>query len=848
MHMANHGAVTTANNDVDESSQRRRQQTLLLENLLLSPESASRQSVASNDDNNNNNKIAAANEAAADSFPTPATTTSTTTIQTDNTDNIPKENEVIILQREISEIEHLQPFLESMTRGGAFRCLVLVLLQHLLTSPEGYDARIRHALKTLGVIILVQDIMETAIDMESSSSSLSSRQRGRHTNYYANSTVRSSTDCTPDLVELATRRFESLEHWIAANLIELSREQEKAQHLVLGRRRSTAAASAGTQASSSSFNNNSTTTDNAMIFSRREQILRGVKVGAVGVVAASLFALTAGLAAPGIATAAAALASGTAATAAAAAVLTSTPAVISIFGVGGGTLVAYKMNRRTMGLTEFVFRKENAKSNPHDKGKTTDTPQPLQPMEAALFSTICISGWLRDKCDFQRPWGVTPSNPWITNREELLQRFYAVHRPDHVSKCKRILKSWEGEEMELWNLLRQKYGRDPDTLFPLEEGPRFGGSLTLEQKEVVDRLFVEMGCTTRSTRNTEPNRQQDKQTQQQQAPTPFERMRVGWKRRGRQGMPTTDDVPNASQKDQHSGSTGSRRGAATASSRDPSAVPASLLVADGSSVTSSGFESISKTISLPLNNVVDGEQQHKQSKDGEGSSSSIPKHLATVWDYQANYGGELYTVRWESHLLTELCDSVTDLAFEVVTGGTAQILKHTALSTLLSAIAWPYALVNAANMIDETWTLAVERADEAGRELARSLLFSRAGHRPVTLVGFSFGARTIYSCLKELAKYQEKWSEYRERTHVDNHDAAAAAAASWSYNIMNTPNEGSDDFYKHMREPASIVEDAVLMGLPNHLSLSSWRACRQVVSGNVLDVASTTVFMLELCL
>ena len=28
-----------------------------------------------------------------------------------------------------------------------------------------------------------------------------------------------------------------------------------------------------------------------------------------------------------------------------------------------------------------------------------------------------------------------------------------------------------------------------------------------------------------------------------------------------------------------------------------------------------------------------------------------PKHLLTVWDYHANYGGELYTVQWESDLL-----------------------------------------------------------------------------------------------------------------------------------------------------------------------------------------------------
>jgi len=136
-------------------------------------------------------------------------------------------------------------------------------------------------------------------------------------------------------------------------------------------------------------------------------------------------------------------------------------------------------------------------------------------------------------------------------------------------------------------------------------------------------------------------------------------------------------------------------------------------------------------------------------------------------------------------------------------------------------------------MIDGTWTLAVERADEAGRELARSLLLSRAGHRPVTLVGYSFGARTIYGCLKELARYQEKWEDYQEGNTYDLEQESIA--------------EGyGRDFYKNMREPSSIVEDAILMGLPNHLSLSSWKACRQVVAGRLVNCFSQKDLILSL--
>ena len=47
------------------------------------------------------------------------------------------------------------------------------------------------------------------------------------------------------------------------------------------------------------------------------------------------------------------------------------------------------MHRRTKGLTEFNFHKESVGGQ-----KNTD---------AELFSTVCISGWLRDMRDYQRP-------------------------------------------------------------------------------------------------------------------------------------------------------------------------------------------------------------------------------------------------------------------------------------------------------------------------------------------------------------------------------------------------------------------------------------------------------------
>jgi Protein of unknown function (DUF726) len=446
------------------------------------------------------------------------------------------------------------------------------------------------------------------------------------------------------------------------------------------------------------------------------------------------------IAAPGIAAGIAAIA-GTTAVAAAAATLATTAAVTAIFGVGGGGLVAYKMQRRTIGLTEFEFCKEfSAEQMAKQLLEMTELTAPTQEEEipdVELFSTICISGWLRDDCDFQRPWGLSPSRPKIEDRLELLERFYSVYRPGHVLHCAKVLENWKGDEDELWRLLQYKYGRDPAHIFPLVDGPSYRGALSLEEKEVVSQLLG-LGIPSAEPFAGKRSRQQ----------TPLERMRFGDKWHGE-----SSSLP----------------------SLDPQ------------------MDELT-TFSLANDSASNGGSQE--------SESEVPKlkHLATVWDYRAMYGGELYTVRWESALLEELCNSVTELAAGVVTGATAHLLKFTALSTLLSAVALPAALKTAADLIDGTWTLVVERADEAGRELAQSLLFSSAGNRPVTLVGFSFGARVIYCCLKELARLQEEWEQYH---------GCGDGADSKSKSRVVAPRK--DAYFEDIREPASIVGDVRLV-------------------------------------
>lgn len=90
------------------------------------------------------------------------------------------------------------------------------------------------------------------------------------------------------------------------------------------------------------------------------------------------------------------------------------------------------------------------------------------------------------------------------------------------------------------------------------------------------------------------------------------------------------------------------------------------------------------------------------------------------------------------------------LATEVITLTAQEILKHTLLSALLSALAWPMALTRLGYLIDNPWSIALDRAKLAGLVLADSLLMrSYLGFRPVTLVRPSLSCVSFSTFLRE---------------------------------------------------------------------------------------------------
>ncbi|KAK2392607.1 hypothetical protein P8452_29485 [Trifolium repens] len=171
------------------------------------------------------------------------------------------------------------------------------------------------------------------------------------------------------------------------------------------------------------------------------------------------------------------------------------------------------------------------------------------------------------------------------------------------------------------------------------------------------------------------------------------------------------------------------------------------------------------------------------------------KDFIRPWEVP-NDNKERYVLKYESKNLIALSTAIQDwltqkIVSELMRGGAMM----TVLSTLVAALAWPATLVTAFDLIDSKWAIAIDRSEKAGKVLADVLLKGLQGNRPVTLVGFSLGARVIFKCLEFLAD-----------SKGDN---------------------------------AGLVERVVLLGAPISIGDENWEVARKMVAGRFINAYST---------
>ena len=167
--------------------------------------------------------------------------------------------------------------------------------------------------------------------------------------------------------------------------------------------------------------------------------------------------------------------------------------------------------------------------------------------------------------------------------------------------------------------------------------------------------------------------------------------------------------------------------------------------------------------------------------------------------YVIGKGAETFALRWELEALMNLGNSMNTMVSSAAWGyAQSEVIKHTVFAELMSGVMWPMGLVKISRLIDNPFSLAKSRAEKAGEVLADALIHKAQGERPVTLIGYSLGARVIYACLKSLAR----------------------------------------------RKAFGLVESAVLIGAPTPSDTSEWRIMRSVVAGRLVNVYSENDYVL----
>lgn len=179
---------------------------------------------------------------------------------------------------------------------------------------------------------------------------------------------------------------------------------------------------------------------------------------------------------------------------------------------------------------------------------------------------------------------------------------------------------------------------------------------------------------------------------------------------------------------------------------------------------------------------------------------------------------EVYAVQWELDNLTKLGNSLETLvrsaawstARKEIVARTSEprsrCLRYAAdkanqhgpvFSSLVDSH-WPDSLLRISKIVDNNWSNGMVRADKLGTALADVIISRQQGERGVSLIGYSLGARAIYTCLMALAE----------------------------------------------RRAFGLVENAVMMGLPAPSEPVVWCVMKTVVSGRLVNVYSENDYIL----
>lgn len=170
-----------------------------------------------------------------------------------------------------------------------------------------------------------------------------------------------------------------------------------------------------------------------------------------------------------------------------------------------------------------------------------------------------------------------------------------------------------------------------------------------------------------------------------------------------------------------------------------------------------------------------------------------PEDFINPWTCVTSPAADRFALVWCTSELQTLQSALGALLAKGAAGQAARLgMQHLLIggAGLVSALG-PTVILGAATglLIENAWTVAIDRSDKAGKLLAHVLMTGGNGGRPVTLIAHSMGARLVFSALLELCRCEAR----------------------------------------------GLVQDVVLLGAPVPPTAERWKMARRVVAGRFVN-------------
>ena len=157
----------------------------------------------------------------------------------------------------------------------------------------------------------------------------------------------------------------------------------------------------------------------------------------------------------------------------------------------------------------------------------------------------------------------------------------------------------------------------------------------------------------------------------------------------------------------------------------------------------------------------------------------------------------VFALEWDPSLLENLGSHIYEIQTCFAVSMAQTWLTFSAAGHITTPLSWPLGLIQFANNLDNIWAMCMSRAEQASRALAAAIKDTKSMF-PVSLVGFSMGARVIFYALVHLAQ------------------------------------EGQ----------LNLVHNVVLAGVPTSHNSKNWKLARSAVTGRFVNAFSPKDWML----